>query len=193
VYCIPLKQLKEMEMLKVIRAKLHGIRVTSADLDYHGSITLDPLHCEEAGIRPLEYVDVFNKENGARWYTYVIFGEPGSKCCVLNGPSARNCQTGDTVIVCASTFIQEKELYDIKPKVLTFSASNEVEDVLHYDVSKTSTAEFSFNMVIDKQRSGLSRSGPVDVAAVTTDLRKHGLSDHAIADIIARHLKSVAA
>jgi len=45
-------------MIKVVRAKLHGIRVTSADLDYHGSITLDPEHCEAAGIYPLEFVDL---------------------------------------------------------------------------------------------------------------------------------------
>ena len=48
-------------VIKVLRAKLHGIRVTSADLDYHGSITLDPEHCEAAGIYPLEFVDIWNK------------------------------------------------------------------------------------------------------------------------------------
>jgi aspartate 1-decarboxylase len=50
-------------MIKVIRAKLHGIRVTSADLDYHGSITLDPEHCEAAGIYPFEFVDIWNVMN----------------------------------------------------------------------------------------------------------------------------------
>jgi aspartate 1-decarboxylase len=49
-------------MIKVIRAKLHGIRVTSAGLDYHGSITLDPEHCEAAGIYPLEFVDNMEQE-----------------------------------------------------------------------------------------------------------------------------------
>jgi aspartate 1-decarboxylase len=65
-------------MLQIVRAKLHGISVTGSDLDYHGSITLDPDHCTMAGIRPLEFVDIFNKNNGARFYTYVIFGEAGS-------------------------------------------------------------------------------------------------------------------
>ena len=72
-------------MIKVLRAKLHGIRVTSADLDYHGSITLDPEHCEAAGIYPLEFVDIWNKNSGARISTYVVFGDRGSRCCILNG------------------------------------------------------------------------------------------------------------
>src|SRR3954453_15238075 len=79
-------------MLKVVRAKLHAIRVTGADLNYHGSITLGPEHCTEAGIYPLEFVEIWNKHSGARLSTYVIYGEPGSRCCVLNGAAARTCQ-----------------------------------------------------------------------------------------------------
>ena len=82
-------------MIKVIRAKLHGIKVTNADLDYHGSITLDPEHCELAGIYPLEFVEIWNKSSGARISTYVIFGAVGSRCCILNGAAARTCQIGD--------------------------------------------------------------------------------------------------
>lgn len=72
-------------MMKVIRAKLHGIRVTNADLNYHGSITLDPDHCALAGLYPMEFVEIWNKNSGARISTYVIYGEAGSRCCVLNG------------------------------------------------------------------------------------------------------------
>ena len=64
-------------MPRVIRAKLHGLRVTMSDLHYHGSITLDPEHCDAAGIYPTEFVDVWNKNSGARLSTYVIFGQPG--------------------------------------------------------------------------------------------------------------------
>ncbi|HEY9572870.1 MAG TPA: aspartate 1-decarboxylase, partial [Pusillimonas sp.] len=84
-------------MRKVVRGKLHGIRVTGADLDYHGSITLDPDHCEAAGILPMEFVDIWNKNSGARISTYVIYGERGSRCCILNGAAARTCQRGDEV------------------------------------------------------------------------------------------------
>jgi aspartate 1-decarboxylase len=97
-------------MIKVIRAKLHAIRVTGADLDYHGSITLDPEHCAAARIYPLEFVEIWNKNSGARISTYVIFGEAGSRCCILNGAAARTCQIGDQVIVAASEYIDRAEL-----------------------------------------------------------------------------------
>src|SRR5690606_5635380 len=82
----------EINVRKVVRGKLHGIRVTGADLNYHGSITLDPDHCEAAGILPMEFVDIWNKASGARISTYVIYGERGSRCCILNGAAARTCQ-----------------------------------------------------------------------------------------------------
>jgi aspartate 1-decarboxylase len=93
-------------MIKVVRAKLHGIRVTGADLNYHGSITLDPEHCKAAGIYPLEFVEIWNKSTAARISTYVIFGEAGSRCCILNGAAARTCHAGDEVIIAASDYIE---------------------------------------------------------------------------------------
>ncbi len=178
-------------MLQVVRAKFHGIRVTGADLDYHGSITLDPDQCEQAGIRPLEFVDIFNKNNGERLYTYVIYGEPGSRCCVLNGAAARKCQKGDSLIICASTYIQEQQLYEIRPKVLTFGPQNDVEDVLRYEVNKTPEREFDFRMVIEPPVAPSMRMvSPVDIGAFTSDLRERGLDDHAVADVVSRHLKS---
>ena len=87
-------------MLKVVRAKLHAIRVTGADLNYHGSITLDPDHCAEAGIYPLEFVEIWNKHSGARLSTYVIYGEPGSRCCILNVSVAR--ESGSEKLLIAS-------------------------------------------------------------------------------------------
>ena len=89
-------------MRKIIAAKLHGLKVTGADLNYHGSITLDPDHCEQAGILPLEFVEIWNKSSGARISTYVSLGERGSRCCVLNGAAARTCQTGDEIIIASS-------------------------------------------------------------------------------------------
>ena len=71
-------------MIRVVRAKLHGIRVTGADLNYHGSITLDPEQCRQAGIYPLEFVEIWNKQSGARISTYVIYGEAGSRCWLID-------------------------------------------------------------------------------------------------------------
>ena len=74
-------------MIEVLRAKLHGIHVTGCDLDYHGSVTLDPQICERAGILPLEFVYIWNKNNGQRISTYVLFGEPGTRCWIRPRPS----------------------------------------------------------------------------------------------------------
>lgn len=133
-------------MLKIIRAKFHGITVTGADLDYHGSITLDPEHCDLAGIYPMEFVEIWNKSTGDRFSTYVIFGEPGSRCCVLNGAAARKCQRGDTVIIAASEYASPRELHDIKPKVLTFKPDNQVDEILEYDVFKSKDRDYDFRI-----------------------------------------------
>lgn len=124
-------------MLKVLRAKLHQIRVTGSDLDYHGSITLDPVQCQEAGIYPLEFVEIWNKNSGSRISTYVIYGEPGSRCCVLNGAAARACQVGDELIVCACEFVHgPEELAEKRPAVLLFNKNNEIARKLEYRVSR---------------------------------------------------------
>jgi aspartate 1-decarboxylase len=134
-------------MLKVIRAKLHGIRVTGADLSYHGSVTLDPEQCKLAGIYPLEFVYIWNKNTGARISTYVIYGERGSRCCILNGAAARTCQPGDEVIITACEYINDKmELYSLKPTVLTYNSDNSVAECLHYSVFETDDEEFNFEV-----------------------------------------------
>ncbi|WP_426411762.1 aspartate 1-decarboxylase [Bradyrhizobium ganzhouense] len=121
-------------MRKVVAAKLHGITVTDADLNYHGSITLDPDHCDEAGIFPLEFVDIWNKASGARISTYVIYGERGSRCCVLNGAAARTCQTGDEVIICSSAYVEKDQIAKMNPRVLTFNRDNSIRERMFYDV-----------------------------------------------------------
>jgi len=137
-------------MIKVIRAKLHGIRVTNANLDYHGSITLDPEHCAAAGIYPLEFVEIWNKNSGARISTYVIFGEPGSRCCILNGAAARTCQIGDQVIIAASEYIDRAKLGCFDPVVLTFQLDNSVEAILRYRVRPTPMGTYDFFIESDQ-------------------------------------------
>ena len=136
-----------MKVRKVVAGKLHGIRVTGADLDYHGSITLDPDHCEAAGILPMEFVDIWNKNSGARISTYVIYGERGSQCCILNGAAARTCQKGDEIIICNSVYVTEPEIEQIKPVILTFHADNAIDERLSYDVSRDSQNRLSFNII----------------------------------------------
>jgi len=134
-------------MLKIIRAKLHAIRVTAADLNYHGSITLDPDHCTEAGIFPLEFVEIWNKHSGARISTYVIYGVPGSRCCILNGAAARTCQVGDEVISAASSYVQSHDLYTLEPRVLTFRPDNSVGQRLSYQVFESEARKFDFRIL----------------------------------------------
>ncbi|MCI3952983.1 MAG: aspartate 1-decarboxylase [Burkholderiales bacterium] len=106
--------------------KLHGLRVTGADLHYEGSIALDPEHTEAAGILPHEFVEIWNKTTGARISTYVIPGERGSRCCVLNGAAARTCQIGDELIIAARATVAENELCDFVSRTVVFCAENRV-------------------------------------------------------------------
>ena len=87
--------------IEVMRAKLHRITVTEADLNYIGSITLDLDLIEAAGLVAGEKVQIVNCNNGERIETYVIAGERGTGQVCLNGPAARRCQPGDIVIVIA--------------------------------------------------------------------------------------------
>lgn len=134
-------------MRKFVAGKLHGICVTESNLDYHGSITLDPEHCEAAGILPMEFVDIWNKHSGARISTYVIFGERGSRCCVLNGAAARTCQKGDQLIICSSIYADSSALSSLSPRVLTFDAGNAVIETLSYRVTLTAAGGYGFDIL----------------------------------------------
>ncbi|WFP65551.1 MULTISPECIES: aspartate 1-decarboxylase [unclassified Mesorhizobium] len=134
-------------MRKIVAGKLHGIHVTEANLDYHGSVTLDPDHCEKAGILPMEFVDIWNKNSGARISTYVILGERGSRCCILNGAAARTCQPGDQVIICNAVYAHETDLTALKPRVLTFDKDNRVVDQLTYSVERNAGGGYSFSIL----------------------------------------------
>lgn len=142
-------------MRKIVAGKLHGIHVTEANLDYHGSITLDPDHCEAAGILPMEFVEIWNKNSGARISTYVILGERGSRCCILNGAAARTCQTGDQIIICNSVYLDEQQLTSLKPCILTFDQDNRVRDRLSYSVDRDAQGRYSFS-ILDEANAALA-------------------------------------
>lgn len=180
-------------MKKIVRAKLHGITITGADLNYHGSITLDPDMCEQAGILPMEFVEIWNKNSGARISTYVIYGEPGSKCCILNGSAARTCQPGDQVIICATEYIETEEIFDIEPVVLTFDNENNIDEVMRYQVYATPERPFNFRLVRESRPNGPERQLlNVNVEELAADLRARGLDDRAIADVLSCHLNKQA-
>lgn len=133
-------------MRKIVAGKLHGIHVTEANLNYHGSITLDPDHCEAAGILPTEFVEIWNKNSGARISTYVILGERGSRCCILNGAAARTCQPGDPIIVCNSIYLNEAHITALKPRIVTFDQDNHISERLSYSVDFDASGRYSFSI-----------------------------------------------
>jgi|SRR5579875_146184 aspartate 1-decarboxylase len=141
-------------MRKVIGGKLHGIRVTEANLDYHGSITLDPDHCEAAGILPLEFVEIWNKNSGARISTYVILGERGSRCCIVNGAAARTCQPGDELIICSSIYLPGESVAGLSPAVVTLDEDNNIAQSLRYSVTLDSTGSYRF-AILDEEGARL--------------------------------------
>jgi aspartate 1-decarboxylase len=128
---------RKTEMIKVLRAELRGLRVTGCDLGDHGCLTIDPQFCRQAGIFPLEFVDIWNKNTGARLSTYVTFGPDGSRCCVLNGAAARVCQFGDELSIRVAAYPADPaELFSLKPRVLVFGPGNRIIESLYYTVTE---------------------------------------------------------
>ncbi len=105
-------------LIQVLKSKIHRVTVTEARLDYIGSITIDPLLLEAAGIMEGERVFIVNNNNGERLDTYTIAGEPGSGVICLNGAAARRVQPGDIVIIMAYALMTQEEARDFKPKVI---------------------------------------------------------------------------
>ncbi len=118
-------------------AKLHGLRVTGSLLHYEGSIALDPEHCEAAGMLPLEFVEIWNKTTGSRISTYIIYGERGSRCCVLNGAAARTCQPGDELIIAARADVSPGELDSFESRTLIFGEDNRIETVIKHRLTRS--------------------------------------------------------
>jgi aspartate 1-decarboxylase len=111
-------------MITMMKSKLHRATVTDADLNYEGSISIDPKLCDAARLRQYEQVDVYNINNGARFTTYVIYGKPGEIC--LNGAAARHVQKGDLVIVVSYGTYTEEEAQNHRPIALMLNEKNEV-------------------------------------------------------------------
>lgn len=110
--------------------KIHRARVTEANVDYRGSLTVDALLLEASGILPYEKVQVINISSGERFETYAIPGEPGSGTIGLNGGAARLGRVGDPVIVIAYASVADDELASFRPRVVLVDADNRVEEIL---------------------------------------------------------------
>ena len=105
-------------LITVMRSKLHRLTVTEADLNYVGSISLDPNLMEAADLIEGEKVQIVNVNNGERLETYTIKGERGTGQVCLNGPAARRCQPGDVIIVIAYGMMTIEEAKSFTPTVV---------------------------------------------------------------------------
>lgn len=95
--------------VEVLKSKIHRVTITEADLDYIGSITLDPDLIEAASLIPGEKVQVLDINNGERLWTYVMEGERGKGEVCMNGPAARRITVGDIVIILAYASMDPEE------------------------------------------------------------------------------------
>jgi len=102
----------------MLKSKLHRVRVTQAELNYVGSITIDEDLMDAAGLLENEQVHIVNNNNGERLITYVIKGERGSGIICLNGAAARRAQVGDIIIIIAYTMLSDEEARTHKPIVV---------------------------------------------------------------------------
>lgn len=110
----------------MMKSKIHRATVTGADLNYVGSITLDPALMERADLLECEQVHILDIDNGARFETYVIPGGPGD--VVLNGAAARLVHPGDRVIIISYAQYDEAELESYAPKVVFVDSRNRAMD-----------------------------------------------------------------
>ena len=106
----------------MLKSKIHRLRVTSGDLAYEGSLSLDPELMRAADILPWEQVAVANVNNGARFETYAIEGGPGE--AKLNGAAARLGTVGDVLIVMTYSAVDEHEVADWRPRIVHVDEDN---------------------------------------------------------------------
>ena len=113
-------------LVTLMKSKIHRARVTDANLNYVGSITIDEELMEKADIVRNEKVQVVNNNNGNRFETYVIPGEKGSGTICLNGAAARLVHPGDIIIILSYAIFEKKEALEFKPRIIFLDDKNKV-------------------------------------------------------------------
>jgi aspartate 1-decarboxylase len=121
----------------MMNAKIHRARVTEANLNYVGSITIDTNILDAVGLVANEKVQIVNNNNGARFETYIIPGERGSGVVCLNGAAARLVQEGDVVIIISYVLVAEEKVPYHTPKVAIMDEKNYIVEMLHAEPEST--------------------------------------------------------
>lgn len=112
--------------ITLMKGKIHRASVTEADLHYEGSISIDRLLLDAAGLLINERVEIFNVDTGARFATYVIEAPRGSGMIGLNGAAARLAMPGDRVIIVAYASFDEAEAKTFRPRVVRVDRENRI-------------------------------------------------------------------
>ena len=110
--------------LTMLKSKIHRATVTNADLNYEGSISIDPVLCEAAHLLPFERVEIYNCNNGERFATYVIHGGTGEIC--LNGAAARKAHRGDLIIIASYADFEVEEAARHVPSLVFVDEKNDI-------------------------------------------------------------------
>ena len=113
-------------IIQVLKSKIHRVKVTQAELNYVGSITIDEDLMDAANIIANEKVQIVNNNNGARFETYVIKGERGSGTVCLNGATARLAQVGDIVIIMSYGYMEMDEARTYEPVAIFPDTDNKL-------------------------------------------------------------------
>lgn len=112
-------------MIEVLKSKLHCVKVTEANLNYMGSITIDEDLMDAANMIEGEKVQIVDNNNGERFETYIIKGERGSGCICLNGAAARKVIVGDTIIIISYALMDFNESKTFSPTIV-FPENNRI-------------------------------------------------------------------
>ncbi|MDD3154054.1 MAG: aspartate 1-decarboxylase [Victivallaceae bacterium] len=110
----------------MLTGKIHTARITACELDYEGSLEIDPNYLDAAGILPYEKILVVNRNNGERLETYAIPGVRGHKTFCLNGPAAHKGNVGDVVTIMAFSVLSEAEAVSHLPTIIVLDANNQI-------------------------------------------------------------------
>lgn len=116
-------------LVNVCIAKLHRATVTDADLNYVGSITVDEMLLEKAGLVAGQMVTINNVSNAISWRTYIVKGKKGKGEIILNGPPARLFQKGDKVIILGEAWVSAAEAVKMSPTVIFLDDKNKITKV----------------------------------------------------------------
>ena len=116
-------------LVNVCIAKLHRATVTDADLNYVGSITIDEVLLNAAGLLPGQMVTINNASNAVSWRTYILKGKKGKGEIILNGPPARLFQRGDIVVILGEAWVTPAEAVKMNPTVVFMDGKNKITKV----------------------------------------------------------------